>query len=118
MTQKGFAGQTGPVVDDLGDGVTHVPLADRPAGAFAHFNAATAGTTIKTGAGRLRKVVVNTPAAGSSVTLYDNTAASGAIIAVISTAAFLGEIEYDLPFSTGLEIVIAGGAPDITVVYR
>ena len=52
-------------------------------------------------------------------TIYDNTAGSGTIIAVIDPTQAQRTFEYDLVFSTGLTIVTATGtAADLTVVYQ
>jgi len=59
---------------------------------------------------------VNLDNAGT-VTVYDNTAASGKQIAVIDTAKALGDLSFNAPFSNGLTVVTAGGAK-ITVVYE
>jgi len=72
-------------------------------------------TVCKYGPGVLQKIV-NLDNAGS-VTVYDNTAASGNQIAVIDTAKALGTLSFDAPFSTGLTIVSASGAK-ITVIYE
>jgi len=77
--------------------------------------------TAKSGAGILRRVVVNTKGnTANTLTLYNNTAASGNIIAVIDTVnAVGGMFDYELPFSTGLTFTLAGGsAADITVIFE
>lgn len=52
-----------------------------------------------------------------TVTIYDNTAASGTQIAVIDTAKTLGTLEFNCGFSIGLTIVVASGAK-VVVVYE
>ena len=76
-------------------------------------------TTVKSGSGILRSVTVNTKGAtANTATVYDNTAGSGAVIAVIDTTASLGTLRYDVVFSTGLTVVTASGtAADLTVSY-
>jgi len=63
---------------------------------------------------------VTNPTAGN-VTIYDNTAASGTVIATLyvpkNNAANPFSIEYGCPFSNGLTIVTAQ-ASNITVVYE
>ena len=85
-----------------------------------HRSASNATTTIKSGAGVLKRVTINT--LGSllnTCTIYDNTAGSGTIIAVIDPTLVQGTYEYDLVFSTGLTIVTATGtSADITVIYE
>lgn len=85
-----------------------------------HRSASNATTTIKSGAGVLKRVTVNTiGSASNTCTIYDNTAGSGTIIAVIDPTQAQRTFEYDLVFSTGLTIVTATGtAADLTVVYQ
>lgn len=80
--------------------------------------ATSATTTVKTTSGKLQRIVVNSPGTGNTVTVYDNTAASGTLLAILSLMTNCAALEYDLPFSTGLTIVTAGGTPaDLTVLY-
>lgn len=73
---------------------------------------------IKTGAGTLRRVIVNTiGSSGATLTLYDGTSTSGTEIASISLASAIGEVEYDLDFDNGLTIVVSSTAPDFTILY-
>jgi len=72
-------------------------------------------TICKYGAGELTRIV-NVDNAGS-VTIYDNTSATGTIIATIDTAKALGDLTFGVPFSNGLTIVTATGAK-IVVVYE
>lgn len=77
-----------------------------------------ATTTIKSGAGILHTVCVNTPAATETITIYDNTAASGTVLAVATLFASTNPcFTYDLTFATGLTVVTAVAAGDITVTY-
>lgn len=78
--------------------------------------ASAATTTVKSGSGILEKIVVNTGVASTTVTVYDNTAASGTKIATASTTA-QGVLIYGCRFGTGLTVVTSGAA-DITIVYR
>lgn len=87
-------------------------MSDSPA-SYVHLSGA--GTTVVTsGAGTLVRVDVNTGVASATITLYDNTAASGRIIAVISAAA-PEQFEYDVAFDNGLTVVIVGTI-DVTLV--
>lgn len=83
---------------------------------FAHISGA-ATTTVKSGMGILHAININTPATGA-ITLFDNTAASGTIIAVINstTSVFPETLIYDIGFATGLTITSAA-SQDITVSY-
>lgn len=94
----------------------HLIVTER--GSYSHITANTT-TTIKTGIGILKKIVVNTKGASSNIaTVYDNTTGTGTVIAVIDTTSEIGAMEYDLAFTTGLTIVTATGTPaDLTVVY-
>ena len=62
---------------------------------------------------------MNTPAATGTITIYDNTAASGTKIGTITSYASLPQcFTYDVAFWIGLTIVTATAAPDITVSFR
>lgn len=77
-----------------------------------------ATTTIKSGAGILHKVCINTPAATGTITIYDNTAGSGTKIATITAYASTNPcMSYDAAFSTGLTVVTAVASSDITISY-
>jgi len=92
----------------------------KSASSYAHLNS-TGTTTIKSGAGILRRVVVNTNGSGSNTfTIYDNTSGSGTVIAAIDTVnGVSGHFEYNVAFSTGLTVVDASGtSADITVIYE
>lgn len=77
------------------------------------YLATNATTVCKYGAGELLRIT-NVDNAGT-VTIYDNTAASGAQIGVIDAAKALGTLEFNVPFSNGLTIVVAGGAKVVAV---
>lgn len=84
---------------------------------YAHITTATT-TILKYSMGKLHKVIVNNPT-NNPITIYDNSAASGAIIAVIDpdTSNVPFELEYDVAFQNGLTIVTAG-TPDLTILYE
>lgn len=73
-------------------------------------------TTCKSGNGILRRITINTTAAGA-ITVYDNTAASGTKIATLPSSAVVGTYEYGCRFGTGLTIVTAA-ASDISVIWE
>lgn len=77
-------------------------------------------TTVKSGAGVLHGITINTKGTvASTITIYDNTAASGTKIAIIDSLNLSGSFFYDAGFSTGLTVVTTGTlAPDITVLWR
>lgn len=89
-------------------------------GAYLYKNITTDATTVvKTGAGYLHTVCVNTPAATETVTMFDNTTASGTKIGTITLFASTNPcFVYDVGFSAGLTIVTGVAAGDITVSYR
>lgn len=108
----------GAVNANTGIGVMAVEEAGRT---FSNITTATT-TTSKSGKGFLHSVTINTFVASATITIFDNTAASGSKIATItlpSTITSLGPITlmYNVAFSTGLTVVTSG-ATDITVAYR
>jgi hypothetical protein len=74
-------------------------------------------TTLKSAAGVLHSICVNTVGAASTITVDDATSATTPTIAVLSGAT-LGCYTYDVAFTVGLTIVTATAAPDLTVSYR
>jgi hypothetical protein len=86
-----------------------------------HKNILSATTTVcKSGFGKLSKIVINKAVASAVVTVYDNTAGSGTIIATITMPAVLLQthvtLDYECHFGTGLTVVTSSTA-DITVVF-
>ena len=75
----------------------------------------TTTTTVKSGRGRLHTITVGTTSAGA-ITVYDNTAGSGTIIAVLKASVAEQTFTFDCEFATGLTIVTAGNSL-ITVTY-
>lgn len=73
-------------------------------------------TTVKSGRGVLKAIIVNTTAAGA-ITVYDNTAASGTKIATIKSSVVEQQFDYNCRFLAGLTIV-TGAASDITVIWE
>lgn len=80
----------------------------------AYISTATT-TTVKSGPGRLHSIVIGETAAGA-ITVYDNTAGSGTVIAVLKASVVEGTYTFNCKFTTGLTIVTAG-ASKITVNY-
>ena len=81
--------------------------------------AAPTTTTLKTSPGVLHSVCQNTPDATGTVTIYDNTTGSGTKIGTITGYASTPHcFIYDVAFWTGLTVVTATAAQDITVTYR
>lgn len=83
--------------------------------------AGAATTVVKSGAGTLHLLSINKAVLSSVITIYDNTAASGTILAIITNPAVLlatqATIPFDVAFSIGLTIVTSA-ADDLTVAYR
>jgi hypothetical protein len=73
-------------------------------------------TTVKAEAGYIKSITLGETAAGA-ITVYDNTAGSGTIIAVLKASVVEGTYELGVKFNTGLTIVTAG-ASKLTVSYR
>lgn len=88
------------------------------AGRYVHMAGGASTVTAKSGAGTLIAVSINGPGTGSStVTVYDNTAASGDVIAVLNSDA-QGLYQYGIEFSNGLTVAkTPGTAPDVTVIF-
>jgi hypothetical protein len=88
-----------------------------PSGAcnYTHLSA-NGTTTIKSGSGMLVNVTINSKGTTNSLTLYDNTSGSGAVIAIIDSTSQIQVLNYSCAFNTGLTAVVAGGtAGDFTI---
>jgi hypothetical protein len=88
---------------------------------YNYTNIAGAATTVvKSGSGRLVKIICNKAVLSGVVTVYDNTAASGTKIATITHPGTLlqnqYQLEYDCRFSTGCTVVTSA-ADDLTVIW-
>jgi hypothetical protein len=83
---------------------------------FAYNNLpASSSTVVQTGPGKLHTIVATNVSMGSTITIYDNTACSGTVIAtLLPTAA--GSFPFDVGFQTGLCITLA--SVDATVAYN
>lgn len=110
--QRTIVGATGAT----GLGVTAVATAGA---SFSNITTNTT-TTVKSGAGILYRVCINTKGASANVaTIYDNTAGSGTKIGTLDTTSGVACLAYEAAFATGLTLVTATGtAADLTVVYR
>lgn len=87
-------------------------------GTYKNITTATT-TTVKKGVGSFLSLVVNDVASGSatgSITIYDNTAASGTVIGTPNAIPVGTTVVYACQFTNGLTIVTAA-ADDITVIY-
>lgn len=85
-------------------------------GSYLNISAATVGTQVKTGAGQLLTVAINTAASGSIITLYDGLNTSGTPICEIDGDTQVS-LDYGLMFSKGLYVVVTD-APNITVIFN
>jgi len=86
---------------------------------YQWLKANTAATfAVRGGAGLLHAVTVNTKGAGSTVSVYDANNGTTNPIAVIDSANNAGTFFYDAAVLNGITVVIAGGTPDITVLYK
>lgn len=81
---------------------------------YLHITAA--GTyVVKTGFTGLETVKVNTGAGSSTITVTEGDASE--VIAVIDSSA-VHKHDFDLSSLNGCRVVVAGGAPDVTVIYQ
>lgn len=82
---------------------------------------AAANTTVKSGAGVLHAIVVNTVSTVSigTVSAYDGLAVNGTRIAniTIPTTGTPFTVPYNVAFSTGLVVSVSSSA-NVTVIYR
>lgn len=92
-----------------------------PQAGFTPTNITTSTTTqVKTGPGILGGLSINTGQAGASVTIFDNTSASGTKLGTFSAAAQGGPTFplAGMSFKIGLCVVTAGATPaDVTVSW-
>lgn len=66
------------------------------------------------------RLTINTPTAGGTITLYDGLSTSGTKMATItvSTSPQPVTLVYDIFFATGLFVVVATQAEDLTIIYK
>ena len=92
-------------------------------GLYSNFTGTTAGALIKTGEGVLYGITFNKPVATGVITLYDGTSTGGTVIGTITIPSSplpfnWGPNNGGFYYQTGLYIVIATAAQDLTVSYR
>lgn len=95
-------------------------IAIRRRNKFSNLTAA-ATTTVKSGAGVLAGICLNNGTASTTITIYDNTAASGTKIGTVAVGAvslYGSCMMFDAEFATGLTIVTTVASTDITVLYQ
>ena len=85
---------------------------------YAHISANGSGV-LKSAPGSLFSVNINSKGAtANTLTLFDNTAASGTVIAVIDSTSQVAVLDFYLDFAVGLAYSLAGGtAGDLTVSF-
>lgn len=94
-----------------------VAVSSGPPYSYHHLATNSASDVVKSGAGRLHSITVNDPGSAWSITVYDNTSASGTVIAVLAPSSPM-PFTYDVAFGTGLTLKTAGTTPgDLTVAY-
>jgi hypothetical protein len=92
-------------------------------GTFTNITSTTTGTLIKGGEGALYSISFNSPAATGVITIYDGLSTSGVVIATITVPASpqpftWGPNPGGIYFTTGLYVVVATAAQDLTVFYK
>ena len=85
-------------------------------GAATYISTA-ATTTVATGKGILKRIVLTETAVGT-ITVYDNTAASGTILAVFKASVVEQTFEIGARFSIGCTIVTAAASKLTAVVVQ
>jgi hypothetical protein len=81
---------------------------------YAHLTGAATAIN-RSGSAKLHRVTVN-DAGTATLTIYDNNAASGTVVAVVDCSV-AGTFEYGFNLTTGLTVVLSATA-DVTVVYQ
>lgn len=87
---------------------------------YSHITGSTTTNVVGAGA-TLRRVVVNSVGLSTAITIYDNTSASGSVIAVIGGGPAVGTVfEYNVKANNGITIDTTGssGALDLTVITQ
>ena len=85
-------------------------------GYLYNYISTAATTTVKSGAGFFHLMTVEGGTAGTII-IYDNTAASGDIIASFDSTNAIATYGFNISFTTGLTI-ITSAATKLTVAYR
>lgn len=81
--------------------------------------AGNATTICKRGSGTLHRLILNAPNTTGTITMYDNTTASGTLIATLDMAksSSIVDLDYNVDFNNGLTVVTASTPGDITVIW-
>lgn len=80
---------------------------------FVHL---TATTTVPGTESTLMTVNVNTAVPGSTVSIYNGSAAAANLLAVIDGGTIASK-GYGVYVPNGINVVVAGGSPDVTIGY-
>lgn len=74
--------------------------------------------TIKTGPGIIHSITLAAAADAATAIVYDNTAASGTVIAKLSAPLTdTAHAVLDVPFSIGCHVALTGTTPSFTIAY-
>lgn len=97
-----------------------ITLNGQPAQFTTSYIAANGSVTIKTTAGYLHAITINTKGGNSNtITVYDANSTQTGTVAVIDSTVVPGTFFYDTQVTTGLTVVTASGtAAAFTVIYR
>lgn len=98
-----------------GEDLTNDVLKVQERNSYANYTTSAANVT-KSAAGFLHTVTVNA-APTSAIEIYDNSAASGNLIATLPASAVVGTYTYDVIFTTGLTVNTASADSDVTISY-
>lgn len=105
-----------------GEDITNDVLKVEQRFSFLNIVAGQATTVVKSGAGFLHSIVFNgTATATNTTTVYDNTAASGTVIAIPAATSVTAptSVIYNCSFATGLTIITAtANGANMTVIFR
>jgi hypothetical protein len=82
---------------------------------FAYIHGAVTAQVLKTGPGKIQRLIDN-GGTGTSVTLFDAVTATNTF-AIMNPRA-TSDYPYELDFQTGLTITTVGGTIDITIIYE
>lgn len=79
----------------------------------------TSAVNIKSGPGRLVRIVVHTSAAGT-ITIRDALTDTTPVLGVVTCVASVGPLvlDMDIPFTVGLRVTPSSGTLDFSVVYK
>lgn len=91
------------------------PMVNEAPSDYVNINTAVT-TVVKASPGVLRRVVVNTSAAGS-ITIYNALSATGTPVAILKASVAEGTYEYNVRMNTGITVVTGHNDQDVTVVY-